>query len=138
MKKQLLLSICLLGLCYLTSCSSTQPESVTFEKKKGVTIVHHRRRTSSGLVDRIDALGKNGAVSSAEIHVYDVGRYVDTSGNIHEAHQMYRVAQSSHPVLMLPKGTPPIGPKTVYTPPNYSPPPNDQRITDAVSEANKP
>jgi hypothetical protein len=76
-------------------------------------------------------------VSRAEIHVYDVGRYIDSSGNIHEAHQMYRVAQSSHPVLMLPKGTHPSGPRTVYTPPNYTPPPNDQRINDAVSEANK-
>ena len=94
MKKRVLLAICLVGVCHLTSCSTTQPESVTFEKKGKVTIVHHRRRTSSGLVDRIDALGKNGVVSSAEIHVYDVGRYIDSSGNIHEAHQMYRVAQS--------------------------------------------
>ena len=43
--------------------------------------------------------------------VYDVGRYVDSSGNIHEAHQIYRVAQSSHAVLMLPKGTHPSGAK---------------------------
>src|SRR5207245_10150708 len=27
------------------------------------------------------------------------------------------------------------GPRTSYSPPNYSPPPNDQRITDAVAEA---
>ena len=137
MKKRVLLAICLVGVCHLTSCSTTQPESVTFEKKGKVTIVHHRRRTSSGLVDRIDALGKNGVVSSAEIHVYDVGRYIDSSGNIHEAHQMYRVAQSSRPNLMLPKATHPSGPKTVYTPPNYTPMPQDQRINDAVSEANK-
>ena len=50
---------------------------------------------------------------------------------------MYRVAQSSHPVLTLPKATHPSGPRTVYTPPNYAPPPKDQRITDAVAEANK-
>ena len=137
MKKRVLLAICLVGLCHLTACSTTQQESVSFEKKKGVTIVHHRRRTSSGLVDRIDALRKNGVVSSAEIHVYDVGRYIDSNGNIHEAHHIYRVAQSSHPILSLPKGTHPSGPRTVYTPPNYTPPPNDQRISDAVSEANK-
>ena len=38
---------------------------------------------------------------------------------------------------MLPKGTHPSGPRTVYTPPNYSQMPKDQRINDAVSEANK-
>jgi hypothetical protein len=122
----------------LAGCASTTKESVTWEKKKGVMVVHHRKRTSSGgLVDRIEALGKNGVVSRSEIHVYDVGRYVDASGNLHEAHQVYRVAQSSHPVLMLPKSTRPSGPKTVYTPPNYTPMPADQRVTDAIDEAKK-
>jgi type IV secretory pathway VirB10-like protein len=120
----------------LGGCATTK-ESVSWEKNNGVTIVHHRSRTSSGLVDRIDALGKNGVVSRAEIHVYDVGRYVDSSGNMHEAHQMYRVAQSAHPLLMLPKGTHPTGPRTVYAPPNYRPMPNDQRINDAITEARK-
>jgi hypothetical protein len=50
---------------------------------------------------------------------------------------MYRVAQSSHPLLMLPKGTHSSGPKTVYTPPNYTPMPNDQRINDAIVETKK-
>jgi hypothetical protein len=76
-------------------------------------------------------------VSRAEIHVYDVGRYVDGNGNLHEAHQIYRVAQSSHPLLMLPKGVHSSGPKTLYTPPNYTPMPNDQRINDAILEAKK-
>jgi hypothetical protein len=120
----------------LDSCA-TNKESVSWEKKKGVTIVHHRSRISSGLVDRIDALGENGVVTRAEIHVYDVGRYVDSSGNMHEAHQMYRVVQPSHPLLILPKGTHPTGPRTVYTPPNYTPTPNDQRISDAITEARK-
>jgi hypothetical protein len=120
----------------LGGCATTK-ESVTWERKKGVTIVHHRSRTSSCLVDRIDALGKNGVVSRAEIHVYDIGRYVDSSGNMHEAHQMYRVAQSSHPLLILPKSTHPTGPRTVYTPPNYTPMPNDQRIDEAITEARK-
>jgi hypothetical protein len=118
-------------------CASTPKESVSWEKKKGVTIIHHRSHTSKGLVDQIDALGKNGAVSRAEIHVYDVGRYVDASGNMHEAHQIYRVAESSHPLLLLPKGVHSSGPKTVYTPPNYTPMPNDQRINDAILEAKK-
>jgi hypothetical protein len=128
----------LAAVAVLAGCASSTKESVTWEKKKGVTIIHHRKRTSSGaLVDRIDALGKNGVVSRAEVHVYDVGRYVDSSGNLHEAHQLYRVAQSSHPLLMLPKSTRASGPKTVYTPPNYTPMPSDQRITDAIDEARK-
>jgi hypothetical protein len=98
--------------------------------------VHHRQHTGSGLVDRIEAINLQGVVSQAEVKVYDVGRYVDANGNVHEAHRMYRVAQSSHPILSLPKGTHATGPRTVYTPPNYTPPPNDQRINDAVSEAN--
>jgi hypothetical protein len=137
MSKQVLLAVCLAWLCYLVGCSTTHQEAVSFEKKKGVILVHHRRKISGGLVDCIDALGKNGVVSSAEIHVYDVGRYIDSNGNIHEAHQVYRVAQSPHPILSLLKGTHATGPRTVYRPPNYTPPPNDQRINDAVGEANK-
>jgi hypothetical protein len=136
MKKRVLLLICLSGVCHLTSCSTPQ-ESVTTEHKGKTLIVHHRQHTNGGLVDRIEAINSKGVVSQAEIHVFDVGRYVDASGNLHEAHQMYRVAQSSHPILMLPKGTHPSGPRTVYTPPNYTPLPKDQRINDAVSEANK-
>jgi transcriptional accessory protein Tex/SPT6 len=138
MKVRIGFTTSLAALAILTGCASSTKESVTWEKKKGVTIIHHRKRTSSGaLVDRIDAFGKNGAVSRAEIHVYDIGRYVDSSGNLHEAHQMYRVAQSSRPLLMLPKGMQPSGPKTVYTPPNYTPMPADQRINDAIDEARK-
>jgi hypothetical protein len=136
MGKQVLLTICLAGLCYLAGCASV-PESVTTEHKGKVLIVHHRRQTNGGLVDRIEAINSKGVVSQAEVKVYDVGRYVDSNGNIHEAHQMYRVAQSAHAILSLPKGTHATGPRTVYTPPNYTPPPNDQRINDAVSEANK-
>jgi hypothetical protein len=136
MGKQILLAVCLAGLCYLAGCAST-PESVSTEHKGKVLIVHHRRHANGRLVDRIEAINSKGVVSQAEIHVYDVGRYVDSSGNIHEAHQMYRVAQSSRPMLMLPKGTHATGPRTVYTPPNYASLPQDQRINDAVSEANQ-
>ena len=71
------------------------------------------------------------------LHVYDVGRYIDSNGNTHEAHQIYRVAQSPRPLLTLPKGTHPTGPRTVYTPPNYTPMPNDQRINDGITETRK-
>jgi hypothetical protein len=121
----------------LAGCASSTKESDTWEKKDGVTIVHHRSRTSSGLVDRIDALGKNGIVSRAEVHVYDVGRLPHGENGMDEAHRYYRVVQSSHPILSLPAGTHPGGPRTVYAPPNYTPPPTDQRINDAVAEADK-
>jgi hypothetical protein len=121
----------------LAGCA-TGPESVTVEKHKGITVVHHRRHTANGgAVDRIEAISASGAYSQAEIHVYDVGRLVDSSGNVQEAHRMYRVVQSGRPNLMLPRKIHPTGPRTVFSPPNYTPPPNDQRITDAVTEANK-
>jgi hypothetical protein len=119
----------------MAGCASNQPVSVTTEHKGRVTIIHHRLHTSSGLVDKIEAIDAKGAVTQAEVHVYDVGRYVDGSGNIHEAHKVYRTVQSARPNLMLPK-TVSGGPRTVYTPPNYVPPPKDQRINDAIAEAN--
>src|SRR5208282_5782752 len=115
-------------------CASAPHETVTIEKKKGVTLIHHRSLVGNGAKDRIEAVSANGSVSTAEIHVYDVGRYVDGSGNVHEAHKLYRTVQSQRPNLMLPRKVT-GGPRTVYTPPNYVPPPQDQRITDAVSEA---
>jgi hypothetical protein len=121
----------------LSGCAATGFESVSVEKKGKVTVVHHRRHTSNGAVDRIEAISSSGAYSSAEIKVYDLGRYIDSSGNVQEAHRMYRVVQSEHPNLMLPRKPHPSDPCTVYAPPNYTPPPNDQRITDAVAEANK-
>ena len=120
----------------LAGCASG-PESVTTEHKGKVTIVHHRRRTSNGMVDKIEAISAKGVVTQAEIHVYDVGRLPHGDNGIDEAHRYYRVVQSEHPNLMLPKGTQPTGPKTVFTPPNYIPAPKDQRINDAVIEAKK-
>jgi hypothetical protein len=125
-----------ISLAVLAGCA-TGPESVTVEKHKGVTVVHHRRHTNNGAVDRIETISASGAYSQAEIHVSDVGRLVDSSGNVQEAHRMYRTVQSQRPNLILPKGTHPTGPRTVYTPPNYTPPPNDQRINDVIGEANK-
>jgi hypothetical protein len=129
--KHLVLSISVVA---LASCA-TRPEAVSVEKHKGVTVVHHRRRTRDGAVDRIEAISASGAYSQAEIHVYDVGRLVDANGNVHEAHRIYRTVQSLRPNLMLPLSTHPTGPRTVWTAPNYTPPPNDQRINDAIAEA---
>jgi hypothetical protein len=129
--KHLVLSISLMA---LASCA-TRPEAVSVEKHKGVTVVHHRRHISNGAVDRIEAISATGAYSQAEIHVCDVGRLVDANGNVQEAHRIYRTVQSLRPSLMLPRNTHPTGPRTVLTAPNYMPPPKDQRINDAITEA---
>jgi hypothetical protein len=125
-----------LAILSLAGCA-TGPESVTTEHKGKVTLVHHRRRTSSGLVDKIEAISAKGVVTQAEIHVYDVGRLPRGDNGMDEAHRYYRVVQSERLNLMLPRGAQTTGPKTVFAPPNYTPAPKDQRINDAVSEAKK-
>ena len=123
-----------LAVVSMAGCAST-PESVTTEHKGKVTIVHHRRRTNNGLVDKIEAINRNGIVTQAEVHVYDIGRLPHGQYGMDEAHRYYRVVQSQGLNLMLPQGTHPTGPRTVYTHPNYVPPPKDQRITDAIAQA---
>jgi hypothetical protein len=123
-----------LAVVSIAGCAST-PESVTTEHKGKVTVVHHRRRTNNGLVDRIEAVNANGVVTQAEVHVYDIGRLPHGQYGMDEAHRYYRVVQSQRLNLMLPQGTHSTGPRTVYTPPNYVPPPKDQRITDAIAQA---
>jgi hypothetical protein len=125
-----------LAILSLAGCA-TGPESVTTEHKGKVTLVHHRRRMSSGLVDKIEAISAKGVVTLAEIHVYDVGRLPRGDNGMDEAHRYYRVVQSERLNLMLPRGAQTTGPKTVFAPPNYTPAPKDQRINDAVSEAKK-
>lgn len=112
-------TICMLG------CATTGHESVSFEKKKGSTIVHHLSRTSNGLVDRIDTLSPSGIVSRAEIHVYDIGRLPHGEGGMDEAHRYYRVVQSEHLDLRVPRPRS-TGPKTAFTPPTYSALPNPE------------
>jgi hypothetical protein len=126
-----------ISLAAFAGCAATGPQSISVEKHKGVTVIHHRQKTNNGAIDHIEAISASGAYSRADVHVYDVGRLVDVNGNVQEAHRMYRVEQSQRPNLMLPHKTHPTGPRTVYTPPNYTPMPNDQRINDAVAEANK-
>ena len=118
----------------LAGCAAG-PENVTTEHKGKVTIIHHRRKTSSGLVDRLEAINSRGVVTQAEVQVYDIGRLPHREDGVDEAHRYYRIEQSQRPNLMLPKGIS-SGPRTVYTPPNYVPPPKDQRINDAIAEAN--
>ena len=123
--------ISFLALCaLLTSCASAQKETITVEKKKGgVTVVHHRAKTSYGARDRIEAINAKGVVTQAEVKVYDVGRMPDGHGGMREAGRYYRIVKSPTFDLRLPSKSSNLasGPKTVFTPPNYSPPPNDQR-----------
>ena len=123
-----------LTISLLAGCASQPHETVTTEHKGKTTIIHHRSRVANGSRDRIEAIDSKGVVTQAEIHVYDLGRYVDSIGNIHEAHRLYRTEQSERPNLMLPRHVS-GGPRTALTPPNYSPLPQDQRISDAVAEA---
>ena len=128
-------SALLLGLC-VSSCANN--EQTYWEKgKKGTIIVHHVRKTPNGTRDRTERLTSN-AIRPAEVHAYDLGRMPDGSGGMHEAHEYYRVVQSETFDLRLPgEGSVQVsrGPKTVLTPPTYTPPPKSQRINDAVADA---
>src|SRR5260370_32205841 len=130
------LSISLLGLAiFFSGCAAN--EQTYWEKKKGTIIVHHVRREYNGTRDRTESLTEN-TVAPAEVHVYDLGRLPDGNGGMHEAHHYYRVVQSESFDLRLPaEGSVRLsnGPKTVFTPPNYSPPPRSQRINDALVAA---
>jgi hypothetical protein len=73
-----------------------------------------------------------------EVHVYDVGRMPHGQGGMDEAHQYYRIEQSAHWDLRLPsKKTASAGPRGPFYPPTYQPPPNDQRVRDAVNAADQ-
>lgn len=126
-------SFSLLALCF-AGCATK--ETVTTEKHGQKTIIHHKRRVANGSIDRIEAVDAKGIVTQAEIHVFDVGRLPTGNGGMSEAHRVYQVVQDSHFILSLPKKVS-SGPRTVYTPPNYVPPPEDQRINDAITEAQK-
>jgi hypothetical protein len=121
----------------LSSCA-THETTYWEHGKKGTVIVHHVRKNQRGTADRTEMLTSK-MVTPDEIKVYDLGRMPDGNGGMHEAHRFYRVVQSEHFDLRLPpaKDLKPTGPKTVFTPPTYSPAPKDQRINDAVADANQ-
>jgi hypothetical protein len=130
-----LLGLLLLGVCF-SSCASK--ETVYWTKKGSSVAVHHISRTSKGTHERIEILTTK-VVTPAEIHEYNLGRMPNDHGGMDEAHRYYRVVQSESWDLRLPaEGRVRVtrGPKTVFTPPSYSPPPKDQRINDAVADAN--
>ena len=112
-------------------------EKVKDQKGKQVVVVHHVRHTSKGVEDRSEKLTSN-TMLPADVHVYDVGRMPTLDGKgMNEAHRYYRVVESETFDLRLPQkaNNASSGPKTVFTPPNYSPPSKDQKINDAIAEA---
>jgi hypothetical protein len=131
------LNISLFTVALLAGCVATGPVSTSVEHKGSITLVHHRQHVGNKSVDHLEAINSKGIVSQAVVEVYEIGRLPDGHGGMSEAHRYYHVAQSPAFDLRLPpkSNTAASGPRTVYTAPNYSPPPKDQRINDAVAEA---
>jgi hypothetical protein len=75
-----------------------------------------------------------------EVHAYAVGRLPSGEG-MDEAHLYYRIDQSAHWDLRLPAKKQATalttGPKEVFYPPTYQPPPHDQRVRDAMEAADQ-
>ena len=75
-----------------------------------------------------------------EVHAYAIGR-LPRDGGMDEAHLYYRIEQSAHWDLRLPNkkqaAALTTGPREVFYPPTYSPPPRDQRVRDAVAAADQ-
>jgi hypothetical protein len=76
-----------------------------------------------------------------EVHAYAIGRLPNGEGGMDEAHLYYRIEQSARWDLRLPSSRQAMalvtGPKEVFYPPTYQPPPNDQRVRDAMTAANQ-
>ena len=75
-----------------------------------------------------------------EVHAYAIGR-LPVDGGMDEAHLYYRIEQSAHWDLRLPAKKQATalttGPKAVFFPPTYQPPPKDQRVRDAMAAADQ-
>jgi len=76
-----------------------------------------------------------------EVHAYAIGRLPNGEGGMEEAHLYYRIEQSAHWDLRLPAKRQATalttGPKAVFYPPTYQPPPHDQQVRDAVAAADQ-
>lgn len=131
------------ALC-LVGCAN-QARVTYWEKNKKTKkiVVHHITRSFGHVHDRTEVLTAK-VVTPSEIHVYDVGRLPDGNGGMSEAHCYYRVVQSEHFDVRLPEtgkdwkygsAKKPTGPKKMFYAPTYTPPPQSERITDAVSRA---
>ena len=126
----------------LVGCANQQKPVMYWDKgKKGKIVVHHVSKSFGRVHDRTEELSAK-VVRPSEIHVYDLGRMPDGNGGMSEAHRYYRVVQSEHFDLRLPEtskpwkyGPKPSGPKRLFYAPTYTPPPQSERITDAVNRA---
>jgi hypothetical protein len=78
---------------------------------------------------------------SDEVHAYAIGRLPNGEGGLDEAHLYYRIEQSAHWDVRLPNNRQAAklvtGPKEVFYPSTYQPPPNDQRVRDAMAAADQ-
>jgi hypothetical protein len=76
-----------------------------------------------------------------EVHAYAIGRLPNGEGGMDEAHLYYRIEQSADWDLRLPNHRQAAklvtGPREVFYPPTYQPPPNDQRVRDAMAAADQ-
>jgi hypothetical protein len=134
MRTKELTGLLALAIC-LSACAGK--ETVYAEKRGSTIVVHHVSRTPRGTRDRTEKLATR-AMAPSEVHSYSVGRMPDDNGGMREAGTYYRVVQSETWDLRLPKSSgKSTGPKTVFPPPTYSPPPKDQRINDAVADADE-
>ena len=122
----------------LISCAAQKETTKIDKKKNGVTVVHHISKAKGYARDRMVGIDSKGAVvSQAEVKVFDVGRLPDGHGGMREASRYYQIVHSPTWDLRLPKKGNDLasGSKTIFTPPNYPEPPNDQRVNDAVADA---
>ena len=131
------------ALCLVGCANQTGVTYWEKNKKTKKIVVHHITRSFGRVHDRTEVLTAK-VVTPSEVHVYDVGRLPDGNGGMSEAHRYYRVVQSEHFDLRLPEtgkdwkyggATKPTGPKKMFYAPTYTPPPQSERITDAVSRA---
>ena len=136
-------SVTSLALLLLAGCATKETTYWQKDKKHHAIVVHHVRKSFGRVHDRTEALSTK-IMTPAEVAVYDVGRLPDGHGGMSEAHRYYRVVQSEHFDLRLPEtgkdwryggAKKPAGPERLFYAPTYTPPPQSERITDAVNRA---
>jgi hypothetical protein len=136
-------SVISLALLLLAGCATKETTYWQKDKKHHTIVVHHVRKSFGCVHDQTEELSTK-VMMPAEVAVYDIGRLPDGHGGMSEAHRYYRVVQSEHFDLRLPEtgkgwkyvgSKKPIGPKKLFYNPTYTPPPQSERITDALNRA---
>ena len=136
-------SVISLALLLLAGCATKETTYWQKDKKHHAIVVHHVRKSFGRVHDQTEELSTK-VMTPAEVAVYDIGRLPDGHGGMSEAHRYYRVVQSEHFDLRLPEADKdwkyggskkPTGPKKLFYSPTYTPPPQSERITNAVNRA---